>query len=255
MGHIIISSASGGGGGGGAVDIVADSVGLNKESTQLEIKDYLRDSNTAGSAFLDPAGNSVFLSLADSTSVFQGGYNGGSVFTNLSKESVFIDTNTHESVFLDSFNKKSVFIDQYRAISAFLDVNGAGTFFDTFNGLSAFVDQSNGRSAFIDQVNNTSAFISQASGRSAFIDPGTNESAFIDQVNNRSAFVNQNGAAIFKASEVKTGQSTFANLESDINAAILVANGAGKDVISHVIVADPWDGVSPITYTWSLLLS
>ena len=37
MGHIIISSASGGGGGGGAVDIVADSVGLNKELTQLEI--------------------------------------------------------------------------------------------------------------------------------------------------------------------------------------------------------------------------
>ena len=214
MGHIIISNASGGGG-GGAVDIVADSVGLNKESTQLEIKDYLQDKNTSESVFLNPSGNSAFLSMVNSKSVFHDEYSGGSVFTNVINESVFLDTNTHESVFLDSFNKKSVFIDQSRAVSAFLDINGTGIFYDATNGLSAF----------------------------------------IDQVNNRSAFVNQNGAAIFKASEVKTGQSTFANLESDINAAIIVANSAGKDVISHVIVAAPWDGVSPITYTWSLLLS
>jgi len=74
-------------------------------------------------------------------------------------------------------------------------------------------------------------------------------------VTGKSAFVNLAGGTIFKASEVKTGQSTFANLESDINAAIITANSMNKDVISHVIVADPWDGVSPITYTWSLLLS
>ncbi len=168
MGHIIISSASGGGGGGGAVDIVADSVGLNNEGTQQAINNNLIDLS-----------------------------------------------------------------------------NGASVGTDQYNFRSAFVDQSTQRSAFVDQAYSRSAFVDQVSGRSAFV----------DQQTHTSAFVNINGGSIFKASEVKTGQSTFANLESDINAAIIAATVANKDVISHVIVSDPWDGVSPITYTWSLLVS
>ncbi len=178
MGHIIISSASGGGGGGGAVDIVADSVGLNKEVTQQAINNNLIDI-----------------------------------------------------------------------------INGASLGTDQITFRSSFVDQSTHRSAFVDQVNGVSAFVDQYSHQSVFVDQGTGLSAFIDQISNKSAFVNLTGGTIFKASEVKTGQSTFANLESDINAAIIAANMANKDVISHVIVVDPWDGVSPITYTWSLLLS